>query len=709
MEKTERSVADWGVGNPMAPSRRKTQPSSWLMTSAVGGALVFTGAMALMWRELPMLPVPQGDFGTHAAFALKSAWHLLWPAAYEREAATYAAHIKSFTQAHGVGPLASRLVLAGLLSLVPSVATWGSFMTPRDGLMHVRGPKRFTGREAAKRLKKKLAPDVKLYPDQELAPGIVYPSSLWTRHVLVVGGVGSGKSTFIRPLISSVIHADEKALIFDPKGEFTSAHGKPILIAPWDARSYAWDIGADIRNIGDMRRFAHALIKEGHDPMWANAARQILVGFMRYLQSAYGSLWGWKELREMFFTPEEDLLALMDRFNPEARRTVEKPSVTTTGILINLTAFGATIFDLATAWADVPVNRRVSFVRWVQDPSYQKQVILQGHGAYPDMTKAFTEGIFGVVSALVNSVEVEDSTTAKFWIIADEFPQLGNVPVRALFEVGRSRGVRCVIACQDLAQVEAIYGKEQVKSLTAMCGTLIIGQVGAGETAEILSKAIGSREVERENVSASFNAQGATGGKSTTITYNRDELALYKPSELTSRLGPQITPGGVVMCVSTGGNAYELYWPFVSPPKERKASIPAAWTLGTASKSEPGSKGPDAATSKTPTSPSGPKPPATKAVPGGEEANTPHVPDDLGQALLEELGVVPRVPEEEGRDEELDALFEAAQHQILMPADPLLTAVEKATKVAETLERKPGPAPTIGVQPKSTTSPRASR
>lgn len=705
----EKSVADWGVGNPMAPSRRKTQPSSWLITSAIGGALVFTGAMSLLWRELPMLPVPSGDFGTHAAYAIKSAWHHLWPAAYEREAATYAAHIKGFTQTHGVGPLATRLGLAGLLSLVPSVATYGSFMTPRDGLMHVRGPKRFTGKEAARQIKKKLARDVKLYPDQELAPGIVYPASFWTRHVLVVGGVGSGKSTFIRPLISSVIRADEKALIFDPKGEFTSAHAKPILIAPWDARSYAWDIGADIRNIGDMRRFAHALIKEGHDPMWANAARQILVGFMRYLQSAYGSLWGWKELREMFFTPEGDLLALMDKFNPEARRTVEKPSVTTTGILINLTAFGTTIFDLATAWADVPQNRRVSFVRWVQDASYQKQVILQGHGAYPDITKAFTEGIFGVVSALVNSVEVEDSTTAKFWIIADEFPQLGNVPVRALFEVGRSRGVRCVIACQDLAQVEAIYGKEQVKALTAMCGTLIIGQVGAGETAEILSKAIGSREVERENVSASFNAQGATGGKSTTITYNRDELALYKPSELTSRLGAGITPGGVVMCVSTGGNAYELYWPFVRSTKERKASIPAAWTLGTAPKTEPDLKGPDRRAAGAAAGPSGPKPPAVKAGERPDDMSPIHAPDDLGQALLEELGVVPRVPQEADPDQELDALFEAAQHQVLVPTDPLLMALEKATKVAETLERKPGPAPTIGVQAKSTTSPRASR
>lgn len=94
--------------------------------------------------------------------------------------------------------------------------------------MRVRGPQRFTGLDAARKLKRSLSRDAKLTPDHELAPSVVYPASMWTRHVLVVGGVGSGKSTFIRPLISSVIRADEKALIFDPKGEFTAAHPEPI-------------------------------------------------------------------------------------------------------------------------------------------------------------------------------------------------------------------------------------------------------------------------------------------------------------------------------------------------------------------------------------------------------------------------------------------------------------------------------------------------
>lgn len=701
----EKSVSDWGAGNPMAPSRKKIQPTSWLMTSAVGGALTFAGVMALMWRDLPALPVPAGDFSTHLGYAIKSLWHCAWPQAYEREAATFAAHIKQFTAVHGTGPLATRLFVASFASLAPAVFSYKSFMFPQDGLLHVRGAQRFTGKDAAKRLKRKLGRDVKLAPDHELAPGIAYPVSMWTRHVLVVGGVGSGKSTFLRPLIERVIAADEKALIFDPKGEFTAAHTEPVLLAPWDARSYAWDIAADLRNKGDMRRFATSIIKEGTDPMWANAARQILVGFLCFLQATYGALWSWKDLRDMLALPQEEVAPIMARFNPEALRAVERASVTTTGILINLAAFCATIFDLATAWADVPPDRRVSFVRWVKDPSYQKQVILQGHGAYPEITKGFTEGVIGVIAALVNSVEVEDSRTAKFWLIADEFPQLGNVPVRALFEVGRSRGVRCVIACQDLAQVESVYGKEQVKALTAMCGTLIIGQIGAGETAESLAKVLGSREVERENVSASFNAGSTTGGKSTTITYNRDELAIYKPSELMSRLGPSITPGGVVMCVALGGDAYELYWPFVDMPKKRAASVPATWTKGI---------GPGHVFMPKPLPTQKVGASTTKAVlqeaPDAddllhEDSVASLAPDELGEALLEELGVVAAAPDASHHDiedeDELEALFDSVHHSV--HPDPIVGVLEHAMHAAEQLDRKPGPAPQISVQPKGPT------
>jgi hypothetical protein len=391
-----------------------------------------------------------------------------------------------------------------------------------------------------------------------------------------VGGVGSGKSTVIKPLLDTIVKAGEQMLLFDPKSEFTMGFKEPILIAPWDKRSFAWDIATDMRNPLDMRRFAAAMIRESQDPMWSNASRQLLVGLMIYLKGTRGNDWGWRELCDLVALPQTSLLPIMRKWHPEAVRAVEKASVTTAGILINLSSFCSSIFDLAEAWGDAPLERRISFVEWTHGKARHPQVILQGHGAYADLTKSYVEGIVGVVSAIINSVEIEDDPNRKIWFVADEFGQMGKIPVRPLFEVGRSRGVRCVVACQDLAQIEEIYGQQMVNALVAMCGTLIVGQMMQGETAEKLCKAFGTREVERANLSSSSG--GGVGGKSSTLSFNRDEVALYKPSELSARLGLTQDGTGVKLVLFTGGTAYELFWPHYNVRRERPPHVPAPWT-----------------------------------------------------------------------------------------------------------------------------------
>lgn len=175
---------------------------------------------------------------------------------------------------------------------------------------------------------------------------------------------------------------------------------------------------------------------------------------------------------------------------------------------------------------------------------------------------------------------MRDDPNRKIWFIADEFAQMGKIPVRPLFEVGRSRGVRCVIACQDFAQLEELYGAPMVKALIGMCGTLLIGQIMQGETAEQLCKAFGAREVERTNMSSSFGGASAGPNRSVTLSFNRDEVALYKPSELSSRLGLTPDGTGVTLLLFTGGHAYELVWPHYTTRSERVAYKAAPWTLG---------------------------------------------------------------------------------------------------------------------------------
>lgn len=576
---SSKTIYDWGQTPPMAPTSKRVDPLGWITASAVLGAVAALIVMSMVWRPLPGLPGPPGSLAEHVLSVFRLGVNALIHSAYRAETRAYVEALQSLESSARIA-LIWRCALGVWVMGLVAIALFKSYMTPRDSLIHLRGSMRHDGEEAIAHLNGILSGRVKRRPDHEIAPRVVYPADMWTRHVLVVGGVGSGKSTAMKPLIDKVVKARERLILFDPKGEFTKGFASPSLIAPWDSRTCSWDVAKDMRNIGDMRRFAAAMIKEGQDPMWANASRQILVGFMIYLNHTRGTDWGWQELADLLAIPQGNLLPIMTKFHPEAIRAVERASVTTHGILINLASFCSAIFDLAEAWGGVPKERRISFVEWTQGVGRHSQVILQGHGAYPELTRGYVEGVVGVISAMVNSVEMDDDPDRKLWFIADELGQMGRIPIRPLFEVGRSRGVRCVVACQDLAQLEEIHGAQMVKALVSMSGTVLVGQMMQGDTAEQMAKALGTREVERANVSSSYAGTGGSSNRSTTLSFARDELAIYKPSELASRLGLTPDGSGVKLALFTGGHAYELFWPKFDMANTRAAHKPAEWTRG---------------------------------------------------------------------------------------------------------------------------------
>ena len=562
----------------MAPSIKRVDPIGWLWSSLAMGLVVGAFALAVLWRPFPLLPAPPGALSAHGAEWAKTAVHAALPRIFAADARAYADFLAELPPS-AKAAMAWRCALALLLGCMPGAVLARSRLEPRDALIHLRGSLRHEGAEAVKLLNAALASRVARRPDHEIAPGVPYPSHMHERHILLIGGTGSGKSTVLKPLIQKVVAAGEQIMVFDPKSDLTMSFSALAIIAPWDKRTLAWDIARDMRNALDMRRFAASMIRESQDPMWSNASRQLVVGLMIYLKANRRDRWGWRELRDLLALPQAQLLPIMQRWHPEAVRAVEKASVTTAGILINMSSFCAPVFDLAEAWGDVPEDRRVSFVEWAKGKSRHKQIILQGHGAYTELTKAYVEGIIGTVSAIVNSVEMDDDPSRKITFCFDECAQMGCVPLRPLFEVGRSRGVRVAIAVQDLSQLEEIYGVPMVQAIVSMCGTLLVGQMLQGDTAEKFCKAFGTREVERESVSTSTGS-GSDAQGSRTASYSREEVALYKPSELTSRLGETPDGKGVVFILFTGGHAYELFWPHHKGRRERMGHMPAAWTYG---------------------------------------------------------------------------------------------------------------------------------
>ncbi len=575
----ERHPIVWGDGSHLPPSVKRIAPRGWLALSAVSGGLAFAGTLALSWRPLPFAPLPIGTLGEHASHWAGMAIHAWLPAFFERQSQTYAAFWAATPMGEKAGVLC-RLALAAFAAIVPGALLARSMLEPRDELVELRGAKRIGGAEAPKALARAVATGVARRAGPEIAPGVAYPRELYARHILCVGGVGSGKSTFLRPLVDQIAKSGEQILLFDAKSEFTGAYPGMAILAPWDARSLAWDIGRDMRNVLDMERFAASVVKESSDAMWSNASRQIIVGCMLSLRDEFGEGWGWGELRDRLSLDQAALLALMEAHHKIAARSLQRLSNTSTGVLINLMAFCAPIFHMAAAWENHPPERRFSVVAWTKGRSKVKQVVLQGHAGYHDLAKPFAEGVLGTFASLIASIEMRDDPARSMWFVADEFAQLGEAPVMELFSMGRGRGLACVAAMQDFAQLEAIYGAAESKALISLCGTIVVGQTMMGDTAKALCEAFGTREVERRNVST----QGSDRGQSASASFVREEVALYKPSELSARLGLLPDGSGSKLILFTKGVAYELVWPIFPIEERRLPHVLAPWLRPPASR-----------------------------------------------------------------------------------------------------------------------------
>ena len=121
----------------------------------------------------------------------------------------------------------------------------------------------------------------------------------------------------------------------------------------------------------------------------------------------------------------------------------------------------------------------------------------------------------------------------------DEFGTMPAFDVEALFSAGRSRGITLVPIIQSLAQLDKNYGDKGAESIVDNCQDTIFGGFAPNsQTAETLSKALGSRTVLTGSVSK--------GKDNTSQSLQMAERALLSPDELKN------LPKGNFIVMKTG-------------------------------------------------------------------------------------------------------------------------------------------------------------
>jgi type IV secretory pathway TraG/TraD family ATPase VirD4 len=443
----------------------------------------------------------------------------------------------------------------------------------RDLSRHVDGAKLYIGRKAISIAKVKAKKTLKKSGRKNRGINI-YPDTVLTKkdeqsNILTLGTAGGGKTTVILPIIDQAINRNDKVFIYDEKKEFTTFffNNKTILIAPWDDRSFIWDIANDIRNEHDAEMVAGNLIPDGnsHDPMWLKGARLIFTGMLVSLMEE-GEPWGWDSISKRIQLSQPEMLSLLQRYYPIAASFVIDGSKTTQGFYVNLISELSWVETLAVAWRDSD-KPKFSIREWVNNnhKKVRNTLIVQSDPRYKSIGAPLCNALLSLMTKHFLSLPMKN--TRDTWLFIDEMANLPpNPSIKMWLELARSRGGRAVFGTQSISQIKNNYGEHDADTILNLFSIVVAMRIGgAGGDSEYVSNVFGDRIVERPS---------QVGNEK---TWQRSSEAIVSEHDLTHIEMP--TKKGVIgyLMVPSWEGVFRLQWPLYKKKTIAEEHVPAKW------------------------------------------------------------------------------------------------------------------------------------
>lgn len=493
--------------------------------------------------------------------------------------------IDNYTWAHDI----TWLGLATTVGVLAGASLGWAGLIPRSNSWVVSGPKLLEGNQAIAEAKRRSLPPKERVHDLfglYIHPALFLSKKILSKHILLYGSVGSGKTQILLALLQQIFANDAaKLFLYDVKGDFTSKFPQASICSPFDRRSRIWHIARDVQTTVQASAFANSLIPEdsGSGKFWTEAARQILYGVVLSLQNEKPLEWTWTDLAQRVSLQAVELAPVLEEDYRKAYNLIANTEGQTAfNVLATLNGHTKVIDDLARAWPDYDVfdrkgNRRTfSITDWAKDDYTGPRKIIVQSGADASLTQAYISAMINVAVPSIISPQLPDNEQGRgLFFVLDEMSSVGKIEFAPLVDKGRSKGVSFIAGVQDLAQLRQIYGDNAVKAIQGMVGTHIICQVQMGDTREDISRLLGTNKVARMDY-----GEGAK-------LHNEGTPVVY-PNQLTDMLGWRKTkgePGFVIRAIVQQGNDLLLLdFPGQKMPDVRKGQVPAEWTTKPAGK-----------------------------------------------------------------------------------------------------------------------------
>ena len=362
-----------------------------------------------------------------------------------------------------------------------------------------------------------------VFEDIELDPEVP------TKHLVVAGGTGSGKTQAIHRLLDRVLRGvaenKEKAIITDSGGQFFSTRSRKndLLLNPFDGRSVQWNPFLEIEDQWDYDSLAESLfpLKEGHhgqEDEWVKKARGLIASIMKGL------------VREGTPDPKR-VIEIIQPGDPELLR----PYITGTPeeallMPMNERFLGSVIGEASLVlrpWSMLPRDGTFSIRKWVREGDPGCLFISYKDSQMP-LLSPLIGGWMGIVVKEV--LDLTPDFNRRIWVVADELDSLGQVAyLKNANTRGRKFGLCVSGAIQSIAQLESTYGMLGAQTLLSTFSSKIIFREGSFKDAEYWSNELGQREIIEETHSST----SGEGNSSNSTAQAKKVVQTVLPSEFS--------------------------------------------------------------------------------------------------------------------------------------------------------------------------------
>ena len=320
------------------------------------------------------------------------------------------------------------------------------------------------------------------------------PFYVETRHILLVGSTGAGKSQALYQITEKIRSRCDRALVLDLNGTLLSRFFKKgdQVLNPLDKRSVKWNPFLDIVDKGDIESLVKATIPtvQGEAEEWRGYARTIMQAVLLKLKGTEDA----QPSRVVYLATHAGIKELTKLCEgTAAQRFFEKGSEKLLSNTLNVFAEGVC------SWAELQDGGTFSMRNWIHKGSGWLFVNVRDK-EFDLMRPLMSSWIW---LAITEALSLPEDETKRLWFLLDEVSSYNQLPKLndALSRLRKYGG--CVVgALQDVAQLDHIYGPAQARSLRNCFSTYIALRCEDPDTADYAARRVGGeQEIEKKRMS----------------------------------------------------------------------------------------------------------------------------------------------------------------------------------------------------------------